>query len=408
MTSRISSLVLFLSVAGCGGLQVHTWSSTDSGQQTDPSSETASADAATTESAATKTPPADDSPEDLGEVALGDLQRPISRTYKGMRDRTIKLTSPTRRTIRIFSLHGVLYRVRPKEGENAENWESKEIVVDKEVELELNTRSNGVERYPDEEYGIVIYDPKVTGFTTQDVFALPPVDGPIARRALEDHAPWWDRSHFPRNDTPTSDAAAWLEAVDQRFFMFTTATRCNLLEDEPVVVLRYTETSRGYEVTVLRANGEEVTCREQEDESPLFTSSRPAKIALPAPAKARVRPLPTIWSEEPFLEDVSTRPDIAKYVANKQKTRECSDRTWDRLDPDSRAGRYDVVTRDASGRIVGAESLSDRIGRQVDAACNMNALWTEREKLFEKWHADHEVRSKAMIASVGKRFGATH
>jgi len=83
--------------------------------------------------------------------------------------------------------------------------------------------------------------------------------------------------------------------------------------------------------------------------------------------------------------------------------RSCNHKVWGELDPDNRAGNYEIVTRDTKGNFK-AEDLTSRIQRKANKRCKLNVLEKMEQSIRKKIHAEETKASQRVVESARMRF----
>jgi hypothetical protein len=138
------------------------------------------------------------------------------------------------------------------------------------------------------------------------------------------------------------------------------------------------------------------------------TTTRPAAVVLPAPIKPAMIPEPPVgeWSEEEFAVLAPENARVVAYLEKKKKLTKCVDDMFLKLDPDHRAGAYDVVTTGPGGGKK-VESYTARLRRtKIDPVCKTAAVRKEAAAIRTWWKKDVEKSQRDGLAAVAKRFGS--
>lgn len=139
-----------------------------------------------------------------------------------------------------------------------------------------------------------------------------------------------------------------------------------------------------------------------------FALSRPATVKLPPALTGGYVVMKgqttNPWAPEDFAVLASSSPRVAKYLATKATTRTCVDDMFKKLDPDHRAGAYDVVTFDAKGNVKDVQSLSAKLWKKVGPACKVSALWKERDAVRVELAKQLKSMQDKLLAAIAARF----
>jgi hypothetical protein len=239
---------------------------------------------------------------------------------------------------------------------------------------------------PGSQFWLVASD-ESTHLTEHDVFGVPTDAATVDERALSGYSPLRFDESLSENQAILT--AALFRAVAPKFFLYGVENKSKeavLLAGEPVLLLSHLPYGGSTQYKVLRANGDVATLTLGGGSiAEHVTTTAPSTRVMP-PVHPIHNPADTLgsstndWVDEQFMDQAAQTPRIASYKKRKEAAQKCAQTTAEKLDPDGRAGSYDIVTRSASGGFA-VESYGARISRQVDATCQIDALWKERDAI---------------------------
>lgn len=303
----------------------------------------------------------------------------------------VRLSSPVRRTISIFAFGGKL-----AEGQYQQTSSILKQVIEPGSPLEVEMIGK------DPVWYVQVIDVDVSVPTEADVFGSPAADAKVAERSLDRYSSmkyWRDRAN------PAELAARLFTHLDPSFFVYTTkqivCMDCTLEPNEAVLI---EDVVQRREVNLRRANGHRAKCSTTNPEN-ILSTQRPAQVAI-APALVEIREVENLWKDEEFLSLASSNERIAKYAARKRAANECFDKTWSKLDPDSVANRYDLVSFDKQGKVSKIEDYGEKIQRKVDRACKLDALMKERAAIRVEQKKALTRAAEERLEAVRRRFAA--
>lgn len=156
----------------------------------------------------------------------------------------------------------------------------------------------------------------------------------------------------------------------------------------------------------VRANGQHVLVSDLRH-GDVATTTRPATVVVPAAIKPAHIPEPPSneWAEEEFAVLAPENARVVAYLEKKQKLTRCVDDMFLKLDPDHRAGAYDVVTTGPGGSKQ-VESYTARLRRtKIDPVCKTAAVRKEAAAIGTWWKSNVEKSQREELAAVARRFG---
>ncbi len=264
---------------------------------------------------------------------------------------------------------------------------------------------------PGTRVALVAFDEKAGRVAPSDVFLPPDAQASLESRALDRHSPVLHTQASPFLDGHSMELATFageLFGSLPRGLIFAGQTsgdsKCRVPADEPLILVSDRETDR-HQIRLLRANGELIECALGRDErlSDFVTLQAPARWVMPAIVVPPERVSTGFWADE----DLMTRGDedrrIAQYKAKRAEVRACTEAAWQRLDPDGRAGDYDLVTFGPGGKVKKVESYADKLLRKVDASCRISALFKERDAIRAGIRKTFSADMKRRIEALAER-----
>lgn len=256
--------------------------------------------------------------------------------------------------------------------------------------------------------------------TEHDLYGLPKEIKTLDDRALEPHL-LAARFHSPFRDDHSHRSAELVArlflTLDKQFVVYTTVPQiraelrtgnwrswpCGFEAGEPVLILdAKTPLPNGSPAgIVLRATGQR--CRLDGPLANAVTATPPAQLNLPPPTLPPVNQSLNRWKDEEFIRFAADNPRIARYKTAKDAAKQCSDKMWDKLDPNARSGAYDVVSYDARGKVKKVEGLAARQQREVDAACKLTRLFRERDEIRASLANTYTKEVEQRLAEIATR-----
>lgn len=407
MRTALLCSLLGLNLAGCGLFQI-TVNGKPMGKT--PGGEAAAADgtAATSDgtTAAGATASAEPAKLPAREVKLAEaMPEPVVLEGKptGEQRVPVKVVTTTPRKVSVVVLGGWAYQ-----GSSGHSrLDGVKVTPDEPLEFEIKSK-NGDDPRP---WHVVVADVEQTYFTGKNVvYGHPRAGAKLEERVLDNYSVLSSGMghRIAGGQTPQSPefAAELFATVDERFFVYTKKERTcyaatgTIAPGEPLL---FDFRGSGSSIYLRRANGERADCNIQDLELEL-TTEKPAEIVMPPAVPPKVSETQNLWNDEEFLPLADQNPRIAAYKERKAKVSACWDKEWDKHDPDSKAGDYDVVQYDSRGNIKKVESMSDRIMRKVDKVCKFTSLKEERDAIREELRKDGEARSAEAMKVVAARF----
>ncbi len=254
----------------------------------------------------------------------------------------------------------------------------------------------------------------------RELEGAPSADAPLRERALQLHGAWamatWGRGE------PTlmwvKDAADAFATVKDTFFVYAkkavdseglssshTHSR-SLLAGEPLLVIDFQENTNASPV-FLRANGMTVQLKLSGAErvSDFVQTARPATVVIPPPHSELRHPSSPMskWKDDEFFPLASENDRIARFIEAKKKVAACVNKMFAKLDPDGRAGSYDLVTYDKNGKAK-VEGYAQTLWRKVDAGCKTKKLWKEADAIRAELKKDAGKTQVEALVPVQARF----
>lgn len=282
------------------------------------------------------------------------------------------------------------------------------------VQFDVDDQGTAVKIRGKGEAVFFVYPPEGARASLEQVTSSPAADAPIEARALSGHAGFTLFLHAAGLGGPATLPGSQLTGalfmkLPAPFILYTKgamtekADGCALAAGEPVLVLNLRPGIAG----ILRANGAAVYCRVgMNGKGPklesLWTPRRPAQVTLPEAAA------PKHWFDnDSWLDRLSVEafPEVGAYRARFAEYQACADKKRAQLDPDGRADRYDVVTY-KGGKAVKVEAYSEKIHRQVRAACGWPKVDKQRLALKKKIAQGFSKAVAAQNAAISARLSA--
>lgn len=240
------------------------------------------------------------------------------------------------------------------------------------------------------EFTVVIWDGDHTPLDPTARHGAPADAAPVHERYLSSYLPWFVTASCGAPTVGTARVAEQLfTSLPRGFFVFprrpvsgSNAGGPSPKPGEPVLIMNAAPSMGGSDrqVTVLSADG---VCYSAEQSG--LDVTPPTKVALPKQRELRIvrgRDQPDRWADEDLMP-LFDPAAAAAYRARKARVHVCYDAEWDKLDPDHRAGRYDVATIE-NGRVRKIEALTAKFDRIASAKCGAQKIWTERDKLEQQ------------------------
>ncbi len=247
---------------------------------------------------------------------------------------------------------------------------------------------------------VVAAEPHVTVLDEHVTYGVPAADARPHQRALEHYSlfPYLQPLRPFEVTRESADVAGRLfAAIDPSLILWVADDdhcKHNISEGEPVILLPA--------YNILHANGQVSECRSWKDDE--LVAAKPAKIALPKIVEPRTTEAQAIWSDEDFLAQADADREIAAYKATKLKARACNDALWAKLDPDGKAGNYDIVTY-VDGKPTKIEGADDRIFRQAYDACKLSVVEAQRASIYKRLSRTFRAAEQRRLDAIAQRFG---
>ncbi len=241
--------------------------------------------------------------------------------------------------------------------------------------------------------------------TTPVVVTTPPADAPIEVRALEAHV-LAEGGPLPGTEMEKRRLALkWFSTLPASFFVYAardsecvdradSKSKITIAAGEPLLVQAIE-----YGAVVVRATGQQCTLAIDEDRIAL---ARPARVVLPEPSEHPGFSDYDYWKKKRFLPIEDDDPRVVAMHAHVDQVRACTDKQWDKLDPDKTANRLDVVTY-RGNRVQKVENLGSRLWRKIKKRCRVERMDRHRAKLRYEARAVWIEQQRAHLAALASR-----
>lgn len=254
---------------------------------------------------------------------------------------------------------------------------------------------------------VAIVDPEQTRVSVENVYGPPGPAASVSARVLDEYTflPSFNGGRFhPDGGLETRAFVAELfQKLDESFFVYATKDLdCAPKAGEPLLLEESNARTRRFKLRA--ANGDRHECFGPIAE--LLSTTRPSRVVMPEPAPYRVHETSNLWQDEEFFSLADRNPRIAQYIGKKKAASQCFDETWNKLDPDGTANRYDLVSFDGSGNVKKVEGYADKLQRKVDSKCKLDKLMKERAEIRKGIEGQWKKDGTALLKEIEARFSS--